>query len=154
MTYPAARYWRADYDNNSLNRKRVSSQPETGWPGTMEQEMPIYEYQCQKCEHQFEVIQKVNADLLKDCPECSQPALVKLVSAPSFRLKGGGWYETDFKKDKRKNLAGDKDSSAANDAGAKKAESKGSDSSGGSESKKAPAKVAADSSVKKAAKPD
>ena len=70
--------------------------------------MPIYEYQCKACGHELEVIQKLSEEPLKFCPECGQPALNKLVSAAGFRLKGSGWYETDFKSgDKKKNLAGD-----------------------------------------------
>lgn len=67
--------------------------------------MPIYEYQCQACGHQLEVLQKVSDAPLKKCPECGKSKLQKLLSAPSFRLKGGGWYETDFKSGKKKNLA-------------------------------------------------
>ena len=67
--------------------------------------MPIYEYQCRSCEHVFDVLQKMNDDLLTYCPECGEPELKKLLSAPNFRLKGSGWYETDFKKDKQRNLA-------------------------------------------------
>ena len=71
--------------------------------------MPIYEYQCKSCGHELEVIQKISEEPLKFCPECGKPDLNKLVSAAGFRLKGGGWYETDFKSgDKKKNLAGDK----------------------------------------------
>lgn len=71
--------------------------------------MPIYEYQCSACGHEFESIQRINDDPLKDCPECRKPELKKLISASGFRLKGGGWYETDFKGDgKKKNLASDK----------------------------------------------
>jgi len=68
--------------------------------------MPIYEYQCRSCGHEFEAIQKVSEDPLKECPACGDLELNKLVSAAGFRLKGGGWYETDFKsvKDKKKNL--------------------------------------------------
>ncbi len=70
--------------------------------------MPIYEYQCQSCGHQLEAIQKISDPLLVDCPECHKPELKKMISAAAFRLKGGGWYETDFKSgDKKKNLAGD-----------------------------------------------
>ena len=69
--------------------------------------MPIYEYQCQACGHRLESLQKISEDPLKDCPACGKPALNRLVSAAGFRLKGGGWYETDFKKDgdKKRNLA-------------------------------------------------
>jgi putative FmdB family regulatory protein len=68
--------------------------------------MPFYEYQCQACGAQTEVMQKISAAPLKKCPECGKSRLVKLVSAPVFRLKGGGWYETDFKtdKDNKRNL--------------------------------------------------
>lgn len=77
--------------------------------------MPIYEYECKACGHELEVIQKISEEPLKFCPECGQPELNKLVSAAGFRLKGGGWYETDFKgsKDKKKNLAGDAKSDVA-----------------------------------------
>ena len=59
--------------------------------------MPIYEYQCQHCEHKMEAIQKISDKPLKDCPECKQETLRKLVSAAAFKLTGTGWYETDFK---------------------------------------------------------
>ena len=67
--------------------------------------MPIYEYQCSKCDHQLEAIQKFSDAPLIECPACHETALKKLISAASFRLKGGGWYETDFKKEGRKQLA-------------------------------------------------
>lgn len=66
--------------------------------------MPIYEYACKSCEHTLDALQKISDAPLVDCPECGEPALKKLISAPSFRLKGGGWYETDFKKDNQKNV--------------------------------------------------
>lgn len=70
--------------------------------------MPFYEYECKACGAQTEVLQKINDKPLRKCAECGKSALVKLVSAPIFRLKGGGWYETDFKteQDKKRNLAG------------------------------------------------
>ncbi len=67
--------------------------------------MPIYEYQCQACGHQMEALQKISDDPLQECPKCHQSSLQKLVSAASFRLKGGGWYETDFKSGDKKHLA-------------------------------------------------
>jgi len=67
--------------------------------------MPIYEYQCKTCGHRCEALQKMSDDAIKDCPECGKPSLAKLISASGFRLKGEGWYETDFKKGKKKNLA-------------------------------------------------
>ncbi len=69
--------------------------------------MPIYEYRCGDCNHEMEAIQKMDDAALVDCPNCEQPALKKLVSAAAFRLKGGGWYETDFKSGGKKNLVGD-----------------------------------------------
>ena len=67
--------------------------------------MPIYEYACEACGHAFEALQKVSEKPLRRCPECGRHGLRKLVSAPSFRLKGGGWYETDFKSANKRNLA-------------------------------------------------
>ncbi len=67
--------------------------------------MPIYEYQCEQCGHRLAKLQKLADAPLTDCPACQQPALSKLLSAPGFRLKGGGWYETDFKVGTKKNLA-------------------------------------------------
>jgi len=59
--------------------------------------MPIYEYACEQCGHNLEKLQKMSDDPLTDCPECEQPSLKKQISAVGFRLKGSGWYETDFK---------------------------------------------------------
>jgi len=67
--------------------------------------MPIYDYKCSECDHQFEVIQKFSDEPLKKCPECNLNTVSKMVSAPSFRLKGAGWYETDFKTGTKKNIA-------------------------------------------------
>ena len=67
--------------------------------------MPIYEYACQSCGHQMEAIQKMSDAPLVDCPACAQPELKKQISASGFRLKGGGWYETDFKSGSKKNLS-------------------------------------------------
>ena len=66
--------------------------------------MPIYEYACKKCGHMLDALQKMSDDPLLDCPECSEPQLKRLISAPRFRLKGQGWYETDFKKDNQRNV--------------------------------------------------
>ncbi len=66
--------------------------------------MPIYEYRCDACGHEFEKLQKLSADPLRDCPECETDSLKKLISAAGFRLKGSGWYETDFKGGNTKNL--------------------------------------------------
>ena len=84
--------------------------------------MPFYEYQCSACGHHHEELQKVSDRALRKCPACGRPALRRLVSAPVFRLKGGGWYETDFKNDKepKRNLAGEKEPAAADSAPAEK----------------------------------
>jgi len=71
--------------------------------------MPIYEYKCSKCEHQFEMIQRFSDNPIEICPACNKKTVQKLVSAPSFRLKGGGWYETDFKTGSKKNIVDSKD---------------------------------------------
>lgn len=117
--------------------------------------MPIYEYQCSRCEHKLEAIQKIADDPLVECPSCGHPSLRKLISAASFRLKGGGWYETDFKTGNKKQLAdsgsqGSKDGSTdgskpaakntgsdkkSGDKGDKKASTKATTSTGKSESK-------------------
>lgn len=69
--------------------------------------MPIYEYQCDKCGHHLEALQKISDKPLRECPECGRHSLKRLMSAPMFRLAGSGWYETDFKSDKeqKRNLA-------------------------------------------------
>ncbi len=67
--------------------------------------MPIYEYECKACGSRHEVIQKMSEEPLVECPDCKKPELKKLISAAGFRLKGGGWYETDFKTGGKKNLA-------------------------------------------------
>src|SRR5262245_17487139 len=105
--------------------------------------MPIYEYRCAACGHDVEALQKMSDSPLRKCPQFGKSQLKRLISAPSFRLKGGGWYETDFKgdKDKKRNLvesgggeSGDSGSSsdsgkdsASKEASAKIAEAKGSD---------------------------
>jgi putative FmdB family regulatory protein len=69
--------------------------------------MPFYEYECTNCKFYVEALQKVSEPPLRQCPSCKKQTLKKLVSAPVFRLKGGGWYETDFKSDQegKRNLA-------------------------------------------------
>jgi putative FmdB family regulatory protein len=69
--------------------------------------MPIYEYQCQDCGHEHEALQKLSDMPLVTCPACSKDTLIKKISAAGFRLKGGGWYETDFKSGAKKNVVGD-----------------------------------------------
>ena len=75
--------------------------------------MPIYEYQCERCKHQFEAIRKISDEPLTKCPKCGRATLKKLISKAAFRLKGGGWYETDFKSGDKKNVASSGESSDA-----------------------------------------
>jgi putative FmdB family regulatory protein len=105
--------------------------------------MPFYEYQCRHCGHQTEVMQKISAAPLRKCPACGRNGLSKLISAPVFRLKGGGWYETDFKgdKDRKRNLAGDDVApTAKDDKPAAKPVEQSAEKSAGKSTDKAPAK--------------
>jgi putative FmdB family regulatory protein len=131
--------------------------------------MPFYEYQCKSCGHTLEAMQKVNDSPLKKCPDCGKSQLTRLMSAPVFRLKGGGWYETDFKgdQDNKKNLADRPEAEAAKedkkpaadakDAGGKEAVGKdavGKDAAGkdaGGKDAAKPAEKAADKPAEKAA---
>ncbi len=82
--------------------------------------MPIYEYRCTSCLVELEKLQKINDPPLVVCPECGKETLTKLISASSFRLKGSGWYETDFKTGKKKNGAAEEStSSTEKDSGTK-----------------------------------
>jgi putative FmdB family regulatory protein len=129
--------------------------------------MPFYEYECTNCKFYVETLQKISDEPLKQCPSCKKQTLKKLISAPVFRLKGAGWYETDFKsegEDKR-NLA-DRDEPAesssedskpaASDAKAEKADKKAEKAESKAEvktaAKKAPAKAAPAKGKKPAAK--
>lgn len=108
--------------------------------------MPIYEYACQKCSHTFDALQKMNADPLIECPECGEHALKKLLSAPNFRLKGSGWYETDFKTNNQRNLVDRPDKKGAEktaEAGKKSGDSAQPDGAGQGAEKK-PEKASAD----------
>jgi putative FmdB family regulatory protein len=104
--------------------------------------MPIYEYHCSACGHEHEALQKISDSPLRKCPECGKLALRRVLSAVSFRLKGGGWYETDFKSDgeKKRNLV----ETASSDSGEKAAKdgdaAKDSASSDKEEKKAEPAK--------------
>ncbi len=82
--------------------------------------MPIYEYKCSACGRRHEILQKISAPPLHDCPDCGKPELVKLVSAAGFRLAGSGWYETDFKTGNKRNLAGADTKDAKDKQGGKK----------------------------------
>jgi putative FmdB family regulatory protein len=108
--------------------------------------MPFYEYECPHCGYHDEVLQKISDKPLTKCPSCGKKGLKKLMSAPVFRLKGSGWYETDFKSDKenKRNLHGaDKEESKSESKPDTKTETK-------SEPAKTESKPAAD---KPAARP-
>jgi putative FmdB family regulatory protein len=122
--------------------------------------MPFYEYECSSCRYYSEVLQKISDKPLKKCPSCGKSTFKKLISAPVFRLKGSGWYETDFKtdNDNKRNLAGsDKDDApaktetAATDA---KTESKTEGKADAKADSKADAKSDAKSDGKSAGKAD
>lgn len=108
--------------------------------------MPIYEYRCQECQEELEALRKLSDEPLVDCPACGKPALIKKVSAAAFRLKGGGWYETDFKTGNKKNIAGGSDS-----GGSKEPSSGSKESSGGSSDSKSSASTSKSSDSKKTA---
>ena len=91
--------------------------------------MPIYEYQCNSCEHRLEKLQKINDPPLTACPACDELSLKKLVSAAAFRLKGSGWYETDFKTGSKKNVSGDSHATQSGSTGSDSSSSEGKSSS-------------------------
>ena len=95
--------------------------------------MPFYEYQCKSCGHHLEAMQKINDSPLKKCPDCGKSQLTRLMSAPVFRLKGGGWYETDFKgdQDNKRNLADRPEADAAKDDKKAAVDAKGTDTKTG-----------------------
>lgn len=94
--------------------------------------MPIYEYFCDSCGHEQEAIQKFSDAPLTDCEACGEAKLRRKISAAAFRLKGGGWYETDFKSGNRRNIIGDSSSSNETGGGSSSGSSEG--SGGSSES--------------------
>lgn len=121
--------------------------------------MPIYEYACGSCEHQFETIQRASEEPLRDCPECGETALKKLLSAPVFRLKGSGWYETDFKTKDKRNVtdSGDGKEGGGQDANGKDsstAEAGGKDGNSGKPQAEAAAGKASDGGSSKGASSD
>ncbi|MDP7145274.1 MAG: zinc ribbon domain-containing protein [Pseudomonadales bacterium] len=117
--------------------------------------MPIYEYQCGACGCRLEKLQKMTDVPLLDCPECSETALKKLVSAAAFRLKGEGWYETDFKTGSKRNLVEDGKSEPSSSGSSSSDNSSGTDNSSSKSSagedkppKKGTSKPAASDSAK------
>jgi putative FmdB family regulatory protein len=105
--------------------------------------MPFYEYECTNCKFYVEALQKISEPPLRKCPSCKKQTLKRLVSAPVFRLKGGGWYETDFKSDQegKRNLAKgeEAESSPAENKTEKPADDKKAEKPAESDKKPAPA---------------
>jgi len=114
--------------------------------------MPFYEYECSACKFYVEALQKVSDAPLKECPSCGKSTLKRLISAPVFRLKGAGWYETDFKSDKEKkrNLVDDKEPAAKSDSDDKKSSVRASKALKKAVAKKAPTKKVTKPAAKKA----
>jgi putative FmdB family regulatory protein len=79
--------------------------------------MPLYEYRCESCEHQFEVIQKFSDAPIAVCPQCGGGPVVKLLSSPAFQFKGSGWYITDYARKESGKSAGSSDSGASEKSG-------------------------------------
>jgi putative FmdB family regulatory protein len=115
--------------------------------------MPFYEYQCKNCGHALEAMQKVSDAPLRKCPECGKSVLQRLMSAPVFRLKGGGWYETDFKseQDGKRNLADRPEDTAPKEEKKETKEEGAKDAPAAKEEAKEPAKPAEKAADKAAA---
>ena len=116
--------------------------------------MPIYGYVCQSCGYTLDALQKIADDPLTDCPKCGESALKRQLSAPRFRLKGGGWYETDFKTNNQRNLAGDKEAASGDGKGDGKGGGDKADAKTDGKDKKADGKKAGSGTTKPAAKSD
>ena len=111
--------------------------------------MPIYEYRCSACGHHLEALQKMAEAPLRKCPECGKSQLKRLVSAPQFRLKGSGWYETDFK-----NKSETKRNLVEHGGGSTEAADKSTDTAAKDEAGKAIAAAKETSAAEKPAKPE
>jgi len=96
--------------------------------------MPLYEYQCKKCHHRFERIQKFSDPHVKKCPDCGGP-VEQMISAPAVQFKGSGFYVTDYpKKSSEASSSSNGGSGSKGESGSKKEEKSKSDSSQKSES--------------------
>jgi putative FmdB family regulatory protein len=106
--------------------------------------MPFYEYECSNCKFYVEALQKISDAPLKQCPSCKKQTLKKLVSAPNFRLKGGGWYETDFKSEseEKRNLADREEAAETKSEETKEVKPEAKEAKEGKEAKPAEAKAA------------
>jgi putative FmdB family regulatory protein len=90
--------------------------------------MPLYEYECKKCHHRFEKIQKFSDRMVKKCPECGGP-VEQMISAPAVQFKGSGWYVTDYPKKSSSGSSSDGGSSKDSGKDSKKEDKSSSDSS-------------------------
>lgn len=111
--------------------------------------MPIYEYTCRACGAETEKLQKLSDPDWVECPSCGKPKLQRTVSAAGFRLSGSGWYETDFKKDGKRNLSGDSEGSSSSSKESTKASSDSSTTDKNSKSSKSESKPKKKESVSK-----
>ena len=102
--------------------------------------MPFYEYECADCGQRVEVLQKISDEPLSQCPTCNAQSLRRLVSAAGFRLKGSGWYATDFKN--KGTQAGDKGEDKTEKAAAPKEETGSGSSTSASAETKSPTTTA------------
>ena len=102
--------------------------------------MPIYEYLCEKCEHEFEREQRITADPIKTCPECKSRRVKKLISQTSFVLKGGGWYNDLYSSTKKEEKKSDSDSSDSKSPDSKSKSDTKKDGGGKSGGEKKPGK--------------
>ena len=102
--------------------------------------MPIYEYLCEKCEHEFEREQRITADPIKTCPECKSRRVKKLISQTSFVLKGGGWYNDLYSSAKKEEKKSDSDSSDSKSPDSKSKSDAKKDGGGKSGGEKKPGK--------------
>ncbi len=114
--------------------------------------MPIYEYRCGSCSHELDALQKISDSPLRKCPECGKLTLRRLISAPVFRLKGAGWYETDFKGDgdKKRNLV---ETSSSESSRSESSSSESSESSKSADSAKSETPSKAEGAAKDTKKP-
>jgi putative FmdB family regulatory protein len=108
--------------------------------------MPLYEYECKKCKHRFEKIQKFSDKMLKKCPECGGP-IEQMVSAPAVQFKGSGWYVTDYAK--KGSSSGSSSSSPENESSAKETKEAKEEKKDGKSDKDKKEKPKAESTQKK-----
>jgi putative FmdB family regulatory protein len=108
--------------NQTVRASRLSSCARPAFPGDIARSMPLYEYQCKKCHHRFERIQKFSDPHVKKCPDCGGP-VEQVVSAPAVQFKGSGWYVTDYAKKSSTGSASSSNGDSA-DSATKKEEKK------------------------------